>query len=115
MVRPKRNPSFLFPVHALTTVFRAKFIEALRTAQDSGELARDPSNTPSARQLRLAKLNRHNWVVYAKTPLAGPEMVLDYLSRTTHRVAVSKGDRRGSEGIGGDRSQVSHFSGKRET
>ena len=34
-------------------------------------------------------LNRHDWVVYAKTPLAGPEVVLDYLSRYTHRVAVS--------------------------
>ena len=39
--------------------------------------------------LRLKALSGHNWVVYAKTPLAGPEAVLDYLSRTTHRVAVS--------------------------
>ena len=70
-------------------MFRGKFIEALRTAHDSGELARDPSNTPSARRIRLKALNRHDWVVYAKTPLAGPEVVLDYLSRTTHRVAVS--------------------------
>jgi hypothetical protein len=37
----------------------------------------------------LKELTRHDWVVYAKTPLAGPEVVLDYLSRYTHRVAVS--------------------------
>lgn len=40
-------------------------------------------------QARLAQLKRHDWVVYAKTPLTGLETVLDYLSRYTHRVAVS--------------------------
>ena len=88
-VAPKRSPGFLFPVHALSKVFRAKFIEALRRAERSGELERDPSHTPSARQIRLAQLKRHDWVVYAKTPLAGPEVVLEYLSRYTHRVAIS--------------------------
>ena len=88
-VAPKRSPTFLFPVHALSQVFKAKFIEALRAAENGHELERDPSNTPSARQLRLKALSGHNWVVYAKTPLAGPEAVLDYLSRYTHRVAVS--------------------------
>ena len=88
-VAPKRSPSFLFPVHALSGVFRAKFIQALRRAEDGGELERDPSNTAKARQARLQQLSRHDWVVYAKTPLAGPEVVLDYLSRYTHRVAVS--------------------------
>jgi hypothetical protein len=42
-----------------------------------------------ARRRRLKQLLRHGWVVYAKTPLAGPQVVLDYLSRYTHRVAVS--------------------------
>lgn len=88
-VAPKRSPTLLFPFSALSTVFRAKFIEALRAAENGHELVRDPSNTPSARQLRLKALSRHDWVVYAKTPLAGPEAVLDYLSRYTHRVAVS--------------------------
>ena len=88
-VAPKRSPTFLFPVHALSKVFRAKFIDALRAAQNDGELERDPSHTPSARHARLKQLARHDWVVYAKTALAGPETVLDYLSRYTHRVAVS--------------------------
>ena len=86
---PTRSPTFLFPVHALSRVFRAKFIEALCRARHAGELPRDPAHTPAAHQSRLAELKRHDWVVYAKTPLAGPEMVLDYLSRYTHRVAVS--------------------------
>ena len=86
---PKRSPTFLFPVHALSRVFRAKFIDALRRASQAGEVPRDPANTPAAYRSRLAELKRHDWVVYAKTPLAGPEMVLDYLSRYTHRVAVS--------------------------
>lgn len=86
---PKRSPTFLFPVHALSRVFRGKFVDALRRASQAGELPRDPANTPAMRQARLAELKRHDWVVYAKTPLTGPETVLDYLSRYTHRVAVS--------------------------
>ena len=86
---PTRSPTFLFPVHALSRVFRGKFIEALCRASQDGELPKDPANTDALRRARLQQLRRHDWVVYAKTPLAGPEMVLDYLSRYTHRVAVS--------------------------
>lgn len=86
---PTRSPTFLFPVHALSRVFRGKFLDALHSATQAGELPLDPANTDAARQARLKALSRHDWVVYAKTPLAGPEMVLDYLSRYTHRVAVS--------------------------
>ena len=86
---PKRSPTFLFPVHALSRVFRGKFLDALRRASQAGELPLDPADTDVARQARLKDLTRHDWVVYAKTPLAGPEVVLDYLSRYTHRVAVS--------------------------
>ena len=86
---PKRSPTFLFPVHALSRVFRGKVLDALRCASQAGELPLDPADTDVARQVRLKELTRHDWVVYAKTPLAGPEVVLDYLSRYTHRVAVS--------------------------
>lgn len=86
---PKRSPTFLFPVHALSRVFRGKVLDALRCASLAGELPLDPADTALARQTRLKELMRHDWVVYAKTPLAGPEVVLDYLSRYTHRVAVS--------------------------
>ncbi len=70
-------------------MFRSKFLDALRRASLAGELPLDPADTHAARQTRLRELTRHDWVVYAKTPLAGPEVVLDYLSRYTHRVAVS--------------------------
>ena len=86
---PTRSPTFLFPVHALSKVLRAKFLDALQRASLRGDLARDPANTDAARRTRLRELQRQDWVVYAKTPLAGPEVVLDYLSRYTHRVAVS--------------------------
>ena len=87
-VRPKRAPNFLFPVHALSRVFRGKFVQALRDAEQAGMLPRDPSATTKQRKQRLQGLRRHDWVVYAKTPLAGPAAVLDYLSRYTHRTAI---------------------------
>jgi hypothetical protein len=86
---PKRSPTFLFPVHALSKVLRGKFLDALQLAGQAGKLPHDPASTEACRQSRLAQLRRHDWVVYAKTPLAGPEVVLDYLSRYTHRVAIS--------------------------
>ncbi len=79
-VTPTRSERFLFPVHALSCVFRAKFIAALHAAETAGDLPRDPADAP-ARQARTQALRRHAWVVYAKTPLAGPAAVLDYLSR----------------------------------
>lgn len=86
---PKRSPTFLFPVHALSRVFRGKVLDALQRAGRAGLLPHDPADTDISRQDRLVQLKRHDWVVYAKTPLAGPEVVLDYLSRYTHRVAIS--------------------------
>ena len=52
-------------------------------------LPADPARRPEARQARLDALLRHDWVGYAKTPPPGPGVVLDYLSRYTHRVAIS--------------------------
>jgi hypothetical protein len=87
-VGPKRSERFLFPVHALSTVLRAKFCAALASAQRAGTLARDPATTDAARGQRLRTLCNKPWVVYAKTPLAGPAQVLDYLSRYTRRSAI---------------------------
>jgi hypothetical protein len=87
-IGPKRSPNFLFPVHALSRVFRGKFMHALQQAGDAAALARDPADTALARAKRVQALRRHDWVVYAKTPLAGPAAVLDYLSRYTHRTAI---------------------------
>lgn len=87
-IEPKRAPNFLFPVHALSRVFRGKFIQALQDASDAGTLPRDPADTDRTRRQRVQALRRHDWVVYAKTPLAGPAAVLDYLARYTHRTAI---------------------------
>jgi hypothetical protein len=87
-LRPRRSARFLFPVHALSRVFRGKFMQALQQAGDTGALPRDPADTVSARAERARTLRRHDWVVYAKTPLAGPAAVLDYLARYTHRTAI---------------------------
>ena len=87
-VKPKRSRRFLFPVHALSRVFRGKFLQALAQAGDSAALPRDPADTTTARRQRVQALHRHDWVVYAKTPLAGPAAVLDCLARYTHRTAI---------------------------
>lgn len=90
-VRPRRG--FLFPVKALSVVFRAKFLDALRLAFD-GERLRLAEGTlalaqADAQRRLLTQLYRKPWVVYAKRPFAGPEQVLEYLGRYTHRTAIS--------------------------
>ena len=90
-IRPQRG--FLFPVKALSQVFRGKFLAALSRAFDADRLRFDgttfPLSKPGARCAWLAQLRAQAWVVYAKQPFAGPEQVLDYLGRYTHRVAIA--------------------------
>src|SRR5437899_3286520 len=80
---------FLFPVKALSQVFRAKFIAGLTLARASGKFKQDDTVTVDAWRRLLVALRRHNWVVYAKQPLGGPAQVLDDLARYTHREASS--------------------------
>ena len=87
------RPSFLFPVRALATVFRAKYLAGLAQAFDAGQLTFAGGTSPLADRCTftgfLGGLRAVPWVVYAKRPFAGPEPVLDYLGRYTHRVALS--------------------------
>lgn len=78
---PTRKPNFLFPVHALSRVFRGKFMAALAIAHRNGGIEQDPQGTDSTWHERQRALYRHDWVVYAKTPLGGAAQVLEYLSR----------------------------------
>lgn len=83
-ISPRKG--FLFPVKALSRVFRGKFVAALEARRVAGSF---PAFTdPDWRGLKTA-LYAHDWVVYAKQPLGGPEQVLEYLGRYTHRVAIS--------------------------
>jgi hypothetical protein len=85
---PARKPDFLFPVQALSKVFRGKFMAALAQGHKGEQLGRDPQADDAAWRQRQCQLYQHNWVVYAKTPLGGPAQVLAYLSRYTHRTAI---------------------------
>jgi hypothetical protein len=84
-IRPKKG--FLFPVRALSKVFRGKFIAGLDDLRRQGHLPDFLDS--SAWQGLKRELYAHDWVVYAKQPLGGPQAVLDYLGRYTHRVAIS--------------------------
>ena len=81
---------FLFPVRALSKVFRGKYLSRLEQylQQDALDLPPQLNGPVSQRQL-LRALRRKAWVVYSKRPFAGPRKLLDYLGRYTHRVAIS--------------------------
>ncbi len=84
---------FLFPVKALSRVFRGKFLEALRKLYLEEKLVlegavEDLDSRKSFNRL-LDSLYRKEWVAYSKKPFKSPEFVLDYLGRYTHRVAIS--------------------------
>jgi Putative transposase/Transposase zinc-binding domain len=89
----KANPQYLFAVRALSEVFRAKFCAGLEQLQARGELEfhgqLQALSRPGAFKRLLRQAVRYRWVVYAKRPFAGPRQVLAYLSRYTHRVAIS--------------------------
>jgi hypothetical protein len=87
------KPGFFLPVRVLSRLFRRRFLEELATAHRSGRLQffaehAALSDAPAFAQW-LAPLRQCEWVVYAKRPFAGPAAVLAYLSRYTHRVAIS--------------------------
>jgi len=87
------RPGFFLPVRVLSRLFRRRFLEALGQAHTAGRLRFFGEHTaladPAAFAAWLAPLRRCEWVVYAKRPFAGPAAVLAYLSRYTHRVAIS--------------------------
>ena len=87
------RPGFFLPVKVLSRLFRRLFLEGLIKLHKAGKLRffgdlaklADPDTFAA----HLAPLRKTNWVVYAKPPFGGPEAVLAYLSRYTHRVAIS--------------------------
>src|SRR5229473_4988732 len=90
-IKPRYD--FFLPVKVLSRVFRGKFVAALRHAFQDGSLSfhgdLQPLTQPKIFAAWLRPLFRKDWVVYAKPPFGGPEHVLRYLGRYTHRVAIS--------------------------
>ena len=89
----KSQNRFFLPLKVLSRVFRGKFVAGLRQAFQNGPLHFPGTLAPLAQPKTFAAwlrlLFRKDWVVYAKRPFGGPEYVLQYLGRYTHRVAIS--------------------------
>ncbi|TXT40483.1 MAG: putative transposase [Comamonadaceae bacterium] len=87
------KPGFFLPVRVLSRLFRRRFLEELGAAYRAGELQffGEYAELADAKTFAkwLAPMSKCEWVVYAKRPFAGPAAVLAYLSRYTHRVAIS--------------------------
>ena len=84
---------FLFAVRALSKVFRAKYLDGLTELLQQNQLQLPPTHAhllvASKRRAWLRPLRRKGWVVYSKAPFAGPEKLLDYLGRYTHKTAIA--------------------------
>jgi hypothetical protein len=87
------RPGFFLSVRVLSRLYRRLFLERLRAAFDAGMLGffGDLAGLaePTAFAAHLRALRKVEWVVYAKRPFGGPQQVLDYLGRYTHRVAIA--------------------------
>ncbi|MCH7775234.1 MAG: IS91 family transposase [Gemmatimonadetes bacterium] len=87
------RPGFFLHVRVLSKLFRRLFLERLAAAHDAGRLQFFGEHARLAEQgalaAYLAPLRKIKWVVYAKPPFGGPEAVLTYLSRYTHRIAIA--------------------------
>jgi hypothetical protein len=87
------NANYLFPIQALSIVYRGKFCEGLQNLRRSGALEYHGEQAALQEEVAFQQLVREAtakpWVVYAKKPFAGPETVLRYLSNYTHRVGMS--------------------------
>jgi hypothetical protein len=87
------RPGFFLPVRVLSRLFRRLFLARLQRAFDAGELRffnrLEALSSPAAFARYLARVRQAEWVVYAKPPFGGPQQVLEYLGRYTHRVAIA--------------------------
>jgi hypothetical protein len=87
------RPGFLLPVRVLSRLFRRLFLDGFAALHATGRLAflgdLAPLAEKSAFDAQFGPLRRSKWVVYAKRPFAGPQAVLAYLARYTHRVAIA--------------------------
>jgi Putative transposase len=87
------RPGFFLPVRVLSRLFRRLFLKMLANAHAAGRLAffgdRAALANAAAFAALLTSLRKAEWVVYAKKPFGGPQAVLAYLARYTHRIAIA--------------------------
>jgi hypothetical protein len=87
------RPRFFLPVRVLSRLFRRLFLKHLQDASDAGKLALFSSlealRDPLVFRGHLERVRKLKWVVYTKPPFAGPQQVVDYVGRYTHRIAIS--------------------------
>jgi len=87
------RPRFFLPVRVLSALFRGLFLHYLKQAYEEGKLqfagSLEDLASPARFNRLLKQARKKKWVVYAKRPFGGPQQVLDYLGRYTHRVAIS--------------------------
>jgi hypothetical protein len=87
------RPGFFLPVRVLSRLFRRLFLTYLQEAFDAGQLhffsSLEALHDPEGFARYLDPVRKQEWVVYAKPPFAGPQQVVDYVGRYTHRVAIS--------------------------
>lgn len=82
----RNKDNFLFPIKAMSIVYRSKFLEALKTSIKSS-IIKLPNDCNQNELFKL--LYQKEWIVYAKKPFGGPEQVIEYLGRYTHKVAIT--------------------------
>jgi len=93
-VTPKRSGNksgFLFPVKAMSRVFKAIYLREFMRAWEHGKINLPPGAPTKKKDITRWRRARYRqaWVVYAKAPFAGPESVIEYLGRYTHKTAIS--------------------------
>lgn len=84
----KNNGRYLFPVKAMSTVFKHKYMEGFLQLLKTENLSAGQAGKVIDQGARETLYNK-NWIVYAKTPFGGPQQVIEYLGRYTHKVAIS--------------------------
>ena len=84
----RENGNFLFPVKAMSVVYKAVFLKGLKKAIVNKEINLNDTQQKEAKQL-FENLYQKSWVVYAKKPFGGPQQVVQYLAAYTHKVAMS--------------------------
>ena len=87
------RPRFFLPIRVLSCLFRRLFLTSLQQAFDAGKLrfcwSLEALRDPQVFRRYLDPVRNAKWVVYAKPPFAGPQQMVDYVGRYTHRVAIS--------------------------